>query len=334
LIRELNAGWTADQVLADAEAEADRVEREMAVIARHLWSKHFPDRPVPPDDVAGRRDMIRQVLDVLNRDHGKVENLVVDARAGVARIRKFIAEKQLLTLPEPDRCQIIEMPEFQRGFSVAYLNPAPPLDPKATHLYAISPPPREWDSRRVETFLQEYNRSMLQILTIHEAYPGHYVQLDYANRNPSLIRKVYGSGVYIEGWAVYTEQMMLDAGFGDGDLAMRLHQLKWYLRAVCNAILDHRMHCDGWSDEMAMELLTKRAFQSEAEAVGKVLRAKQSSVQLSTYFVGRMAHYRLRTEIAREKGERFSLKDYHEAVLNLGSVPVKYLPTLVREALK
>jgi uncharacterized protein (DUF885 family) len=229
---------------------------------------------------------------------------------------------------------VIEMPEFQRGFSVAYLNPAPPLDTRASSYYAISPPPRDWDARRVETLLEEYNRYMLPILTIHEAYPGHYVQLEYGNRHPSQIRRVLWSGVFAEGWAVYTEQMMLDQGYGEGDPALRLHQLKWYLRSVANAILDHRMHCTGMTDDEALEFLTQRAFQSEGEARGKIIRAKLSSCQLSTYFVGRMAFYRLRQQIQREQGDKFHLGRYHEAALAHGTLPVKYLPELVRQRLK
>jgi uncharacterized protein (DUF885 family) len=175
---------------------------------------------------------------------------------------------------------------------------------------------------------------MLPILTIHEGYPGHYVQLEYSNRNPSLIRRVLSSGVFAEGWAVYTEQMMLDQGFGGGDLGLRLHQLKWYLRTVINAILDHKMHCDGMTDDEALALLTQRAFQSEGEARLKVIRAKQSSCQLSTYFVGRTAFYRLRQQVQREQGDHFDLGRYHEAVLAHGTLPVKYLPELVRERLR
>jgi uncharacterized protein (DUF885 family) len=186
----------------------------------------------------------------------------------------------------------------------------------------------------VESYFREYNRAMLQILTIHEAYPGHYVQLEFSNRCPSKIRKLLSSGTFVEGWAVYTEQMMLDQGYGDGDLSLRLHQLKWYLRAVVNAILDHRMHCTGMTDEEALDLLVNRAYQTEGEARGKIIRAKQSSCQLSTYFVGRMALYRLRQQIQREQGEAFQLGRYHEAVLDFGSLPVKYLPDLVRERLK
>src|SRR5258708_18832547 len=199
------------------------------------------------------------------------------------------------------------MPEFKRGNSTAYMEPPARLDPNGTGHLAVSRRPKDWDVKRVNSYLEEYNSRMLQILAIHEGYPGHSVQLEYANRNPSLIRRVLGSGVYIEGWAVYTEQMMLDQGYGGGDLALRLNQLKFYLRAVANTILDHKMHCSNLTDDEALEILTRRCFQSESEARLKIIRAKQSSCQLSTYFAGRMAHYRLRQQIQRELGEKFEL---------------------------
>jgi uncharacterized protein (DUF885 family) len=331
---QLDAGRSADEVLADAEAEAKRVTNEMYVIARQLWHKAYPKEALPPDDEPGRAETISRVLAHFNKDHGKAEDLTAEARALSEKIKKFITEKDILRLPDPDRCEIIEMPEFQRGFSVAYLNSAPPLDPKAKSYYAISPPPAGWDARRVETLLQEYNRAMMAILTIHEAYPGHYVQLEYSNRHPSFLRKVLQSGVFIEGWAVYTEQMMLDQGYGEGDLVLRLNQLKFYLRAVINSILDHHMHCKDITDEQALDLLMYRGFQAEGEAQGKVIRAKLSSCQLSTYFVGRMAFYRLRQSVQRELGETFHLGRFHEACLSQGSVPVKHLPGLVRQRLR
>jgi len=326
---ELDAGLNADAVLALAEAEADRVEREMWYVAKQLWAKLFP-KTVPPDDADGRRFAIQTVLTELGKDHGKPEDLVADARKTVDKIKTFIREKKILTLPDPDTCKIVEMPEFQRGFSLAYLNPAPPLDPKANSLYAVAPPPADWTPERVEALLREYNSAMLQVLTIHEAYPGHYVQLAYSNRSPSLVRKVLWSGTFAEGWAVYTEQMMLDEGYGGGDLALRLHQLKFYQRAVINAILDHKMHCGSLTDADAKKMLMERGFQTEAEAVGKISRAKQSSTQLSTYFVGRTAFYRLRQDVQRKQGDKFDLGKFHEAVLSHGTLPVKYLAELVK----
>ncbi len=327
---ELDAGLTADEVVSIAEKEADRVEREMYYVAKQLWSKLFAGKPLPPDDAAGRRTTIANVLAELGKDHGQPDTIVEDAKKTVDKIKRFIRDKKILTLPDPDTCKIIAMPEFQRGFSAAYLSPAPPLDPKADSLYAVSPPPKEWSEERRETFFREYNSAMLQILTIHEAYPGHYVQLAYSNRCPSLVRKVLWNGSFAEGWAVYTEQMMLDQGYGDGDLSLRLHQLKFYIRAVLNAILDHKMHCTNLTDEAAMQMLVGRGFQTEAEAVGKIARAKQSSTQLSTYFVGRTAFYKLRQDVQRKQGDAFDLGKFHEAVLSHGTLPVKYLGELVK----
>ncbi|MEZ6142687.1 MAG: DUF885 domain-containing protein [Zavarzinella sp.] len=334
LQHELNLDITADQLLADALAESKRVNAEMYVVARQLWSQLFTGKPLPPDDAAGRSQCIQLVLAELGKEHGTVESLVPDAQKTAEEIKLFLQKNDLLRLPTPDRCDIIEMPEFQRGFSTAYLNPAPPLDPKAKSFYAVSPPPKDWDDRTVQSYLQEYNRAMMKLLTIHEAYPGHYVQLEYSNRCPSLVRRILSSGVFAEGWAVYTEQMMVDQGFGKGDLSLRLHQLKWYLRAVTNAILDYRMHCDALSDEDAFKLLVVDAFQTAGEANGKIIRAKLSSCQLSTYFAGRMAFYRLRQAVSREQGSEFHLGRFHEAVLDHGTLPVKYLPKLVPERLK
>jgi uncharacterized protein (DUF885 family) len=159
------------------------------------------------------------------------------------------------------------------------------------------------------------------------------VQLEYSNRCPSLIRRVLSSGTFAEGWAVYTEQMMVDQGFGQGDPGLRLQQLKFYLRAIVNAILDQKMHAGNMSDAEAMDLLVGRAFQTEGEAVGKIIRAKQTSCQLSTYFVGRTAFHRLRQDIQRAQADKFDLSRYHQAVLSHGTIPVKYLPELVEKSL-
>lgn len=327
---ETDAGITAEQNLADAEAEFAQVRRDMYVIARQLWPRYFPQTPLSSDDAAGERDTVLKVVDAVNQDHGRPEELVADARADVERIKDFIRRRNYIPLPDPDHCEVAEMPEFRRGNSLAYLENAPPLDPNARSYYAISPPPSDWTPRQVESFLEEYNRWMLQILTIHEGYPGHYVQLAQAVRVHSLIRKVYQSGVFVEGWAVYGEITMLNEGYGDGDPRLRLMQLKFYLRAVANSILDYKMHCTQMTDDEAMKFLTQDAFQSEGEARLKLVRAKQSSVQLSTYFVGRMAHYRLHQQIERELGDKFTLASYHQAVIAHGSIPVKYLSELVR----
>ena len=330
---ETDAGIAAEQNFTDAKAEFARVNGELYVVARQLWTQYFPKQNLPPDDAEGRRETVAKVIGAVNQEHGDVANLVADARATVEKIKVFIRQHDYLRLHEPDNCAVIEMPEFRRGNSLAYLDSAPPLDSLAKSFYAVSPPPADWTPAQVKSFLEEYNRHMLQVLTIHEAYPSHYVQLEYASRNPSLIRRVLQSGPYVEGWAVYGEITMLNAGYGTGDLRLLLMQLKFYLRAVANSILDYQMHSARMSDAEALKFLTQEAFQSEGEAKLKVIRAKQSSVQLSTYFVGCMAHFRLHQQIERELGDQFDLGRYHEAVISSGSVPVKYLPELVRARL-
>ncbi len=334
LLLELDAGVTADQVLAEAEANLVQTHRDMLLIARQLWGRYFPKESLPPDDEAGRQMTMRRVIEEIGHDHSQPNELARDAIATVTDLKQFIADRDILRLPVPDRCRIIEMPEFQRGNSVAFLDAAPPLDTSASSIYAISPPPKDWDAARSASYLGEYNRQMLRILTLHEAYPGHYVQLEYANRHPSMIRRILGSGVYAEGWANYCEQMILDQGYGADDLPLRMMQLKFFLRSVANSILDHKMHCTQMTDEEALRFLTEDAFQGEGEARLKVIRSKQSSCQLSTYFVGRSAFMRLRREVQREQGAEFNLGRYHEAALEQGTVPVKYLPELVRERLK
>lgn len=334
LVKVLDAGVTADDVLAEAETAFQQVHRDMLTTSRQLWSRYFPKEPIPPDDEEGRRSTIDRVVRQIGLDHPTPDKLVVEAKLTVGELKQFMIDRDVLRLPEPDTCQIIEMPEFQRGNSVAFLENAPPLDTTADSIYAISPPPQSWPASRIDSFLSEYNRQMLRVLTIHEAYPGHYVQLAYANRHPSLLRRVLGSGVYAEGWANYCEQMMLDEGYGAGDLPLRLMQLKFFLRSVANSILDHKMHCTQMTDDEALAFLTEQAFQAEGEARLKVIRSQLSSCQLSTYFVGRGAFMRLRREVQREQGEAFDLGRYHEAVLSPGTVPVKYLPELTRARLK
>jgi uncharacterized protein (DUF885 family) len=330
---EMGAGITAEENLAAARTEFARVRRDMYTVARQLWQQYYPGQPLPPDDPEGERATVLKVVKAVDQEHGDATNLVADARATVDKIKAFIKERNYLELPDPDRCQVIEMPEFRRGNSLAYMDNAPPLDPQGASYYAVSPPPTDWTPEQVRSFLEEYNHHMLQILTIHEAYPGHYVQLAAATKNPSLIRRLQDSGAYVEGWAVYGEITMLNEGYGGGDLRLRLMQLKFYLRAVANSILDYQMHCTPMSDAEAMKFLVDEAYQSEGEAKLKLVRSKQSSVQLSTYFVGRMAHYQLHQQIERELGDRFDLSRYHAAVLAAGAVPPKFLPELVRRQL-
>ncbi len=170
---------------------------------------------------------------------------------------------------------------------------------------------------------------MLPVLNIHEAIPGHYVQLVYANRSPSLIKSIFGNGAMIEGWAVYAERMMLESGYGEHKAEAWLIYSKWNLRSVCNTILDYRVHVLGMSEAEAIDLLTRQAFQTEQEAREKWRRVTLTSVQLTSYFSGYSAILDLREQLKREHGGAFDLKRFHEQFLSYGNAPVKVIRELM-----
>jgi uncharacterized protein (DUF885 family) len=224
-----------------------------------------------------------------------------------------------------DPVKIILMPEFQRGVSVAYCDSPGPLDKGLDTYFAISPIPDDWSTAQVDSFLREYNGRMIHLLSIHEAMPGHYLEGVHSAKAYSTLRAVLRSGVFAEGWAVYTEEVMAEAGYLNNDPLFRLVQLKFYLRSVANAILDQGIHVDGWSREKAMELMTKQAFQQESEAAGKWVRAQLTSAQLPTYFVGVQEHFDMRKAVEAKLGDTFNLKAYHDRVLSYGAPPVRFV---------
>jgi uncharacterized protein (DUF885 family) len=237
-------------------------------------------------------------------------------------------EKNIVTMPE-EPVEIIVMPEFQRGVALAYLSPPGPLDKDQKAFYAVAPLPSDWTDAQVESFLREYNLYSIQNLTIHEAVPGHYLQFALSNRHPSALRSALWSGPFVEGWAVYAERVMIDAGYLDNDPLMRLINRKWYLRAITNAIIDSAIHVDGMTQEAAMKLMIEGGFQEEREAAGKWVRAQLSSAQLSTYFVGYQEHEALRADVEAAWGDEFTLRRYHDQVLSYGSPPARLVRALM-----
>jgi len=224
---------------------------------------------------------------------------------------------------------VIIMPEFQRGVSVAYCDSPGALDVGQKTFYAVSPLPEDWTEEQVVSFLREYNLRSMQALTIHEAMPGHYLQLALSNRYRSTLRALLASGTFIEGWAVYAERLMVEQGYLEGDPLMRLINLKWYLRGITNALMDQAMHCEGMTEDEAMRLMIEGGFQEEREAAGKWVRAQLTSAQLSTYFVGFQEHLELRNEMEAKAGADFDLKVYHDTLLSFGSPPVQFVRALL-----
>ena len=312
-----------------AESEIAATRTKMYTIARQVLAGHEGAPPTPEQPtVAEQQAAIKAALDLAAADRPPRNGVVDAARAALRESTDFVRAKNFVTVPaEP--LDIILMPEFQRGVAVAYCDSPGPLDKGQRTFFAVSPIPDDWTTAQVDSFLREYNSRSIANLAIHEAMPGHYLQLAHSNQYPSVLRAMLGSGPFVEGWAVYTERVMEDEGFRAGDSLMRLVQLKWYLRSAVNAILDSAIHVDGMTRDDAMKLMTETAFQEEREAAGKWIRAQLSSTQLSTYFVGYQEHADLRAEAERRWGKDFDLKTYHDRALSFGSPPVRFARELL-----
>ena len=314
-----------------AEAEVVTTRAQMYLAAKQALEGR-PDAPPMPatPTPAQQQAVIAAALELAYAVRPAREAVVDTARRTLAEATEFVRRKDFVTMPD-EPLEIILMPEFQRGIAVAYCDSPGPLDKGQRTFYAVSPIPEDWTAPQVDSFLREYNERSIANLSIHEAMPGHYLQIAHSNRHPSVLRAMLSSGSFVEGWAVYTERVMHEQGFRADDPLMRLVQLKWYLRAVTNAIIDSAIHVDGMTREEAMKLMVETGFQEEREAAGKWVRAQLTSAQLSTYFVGYQEHADLRAEVERREGAKFDLKRYHDGVLSFGSPPVRYARALLLE---
>jgi uncharacterized protein (DUF885 family) len=327
---------TPEEALGDAEAALKKTRAEMLAIALPLHKQYFPDH----DDHAGlgpqerENKIIGEVLHKISDDHPKRDELMETVKDDLTGIRQFIVEKKIVSLKARDNLKVIPTPVFMRGiYSVAGFHSAPPLDPNAEAQYWVTPIDPKMSEERAESKLREYNNWVLKWLTIHEALPGHYVQAEHANEiqpvTRRLARALYGNGAYAEGWAEYIAQVMMQEGFADNDPRYRISYLKVWLRAIGNTILDIRMQTMNMSDDEAMAFMLNDAFQTRAEAEGKLQRAKLSSTQLPTYFVGTTEWWKVRRAYQAARGKDFSLAEFHDRALDQGALPVPWVGELL-----
>lgn len=322
---DIQAGMTAKQLYEKAMADKERVQGEMTKLTDKLWSKYFTT-PQPADN----KIAIRQLIDKLSTQHVKRDDFVNEVRKQIPQLIEFVNQKNLVTLDPKKPLVVRETPEYMRGFAGASISAPGPYEKLGNTYYNVTPLD-DMSDESAESYLREYNHWILQILNIHEAIPGHYTQLVYSNESPSLVKSLFGNGAMVEGWAVYTERMMLEEGYGNFEPEMWLMYYKWNLRVISNTILDYSIHVKGMTEKEAIALMMDEAFQQQAEAEGKWRRATLSQVQLTSYYSGYREIYDFREEYKKAKDKNFDLKAFHEKFLSYGSAPVKYIRQLMQD---
>jgi len=278
--------------------------------------------------------IIKAVLDKISEEHSQRDHLMDAVKVDLENIKQFIRDKKIVALSPRDNLKVMPTPEFMRGiYSVAGFHNAPPLEPTAEAQYWVTPIDPKTPDAKAESKLREYNNYTLKWLTIHEALPGHYIQFEHADDvqpvTRRLVRNLFGNGPYIEGWAEYIADVMTEAGFLDSSPKFRLMRMKVWLRATANTILDIRLQTMNMSDQQALDLMMLDCFQTQAEADGKLLRAKLSSTQLPTYFLGNRQWWALRKKYEAEKGSAFTLEEFHNRALDQGPLPIEFLEKIV-----
>jgi uncharacterized protein (DUF885 family) len=322
----LASDLSMEEIMKRAQADLAATQKAIYETALPFYKRYFPN--ADQSVLNGKKKVSAAVLDKLAEQHPDDNTIVGFAQKIVREATDFTKQHDLVTVPNKP-LDVIVMPEFKRGQGIAYCESPGPLERNGKTFFAVEPTPKDWSPQRKKSFFKEYNNYMCRDLTVHEAMPGHYLQLAHSNefRARTLVRAIFQSGTFIEGWAVYCEQMMAEQGYGGPEVKMQ--QLKMRLRVICNAILDQGIHAKNMNEKEAMDLMMNEGFQQEGEAVAKWKRARLSSAQLSTYFVGVAEHLDLRDRAKARDGSAFDLKKYNETVLSFGSPPVKYVRELM-----
>ena len=322
----LASDLSMEEIMERAQADLKQTQTAIYETALPLYKKYFSN--ADSATLSDKHKVTAAVLDKLAEQHPDDATVVGYAKEVVGEATSFVRSHNLVAIPDTP-LDVVAMPEFKRGVAIAYCDSPGPLDKTGKTFFAVAPTPKDWSKERKESFFREYNNYMIRDLTVHEAMPGHYLQLAHANEfsAPTLVRAIFRSGTFIEGWAVYCEQMMAEQGYGGPEVKMQ--QLKMRLRAIANAILDQSIHAGNMTEKEAMNLMMKETFQQEGEAVAKWKRARLTSAQLSTYFVGATEHLDLRAADEKKLGKDFDLKKYNDQVISNGSPPVKYVRELM-----
>ena len=318
---EIQSQYTSQQIFNAATERKKFVHHEMAKLSRDLWPKYFGTQTIPKDSL----ELISKVIDTIASRHVEAGNFQSSIEQLIPKLTAFVRAKDLVTMDPSKPLVVRKEPGYMAGSGAGASMSSPGPYDKTGNSYFNVGSLAGYSPEQAESYLREYNNYTLQILCIHEAIPGHYVQLVYANQSPSLIKSIFGNNTMIEGWAVYSEQMMLDNGYGDNNPEMKLMWYKWHLRSVCNTILDYSVHASGMTKDQAITFLTHEAFQQKTEAENKWKRVTVSSVQLDCYYTGYKEIMDLRELWKKDQGVNYTLKAFNEKFLSYGSAPVKYI---------
>jgi uncharacterized protein (DUF885 family) len=325
---DIASRFTATEIYARAVAHKNDLHAQMYALTKTLWPSYMQGKAMPENKLVA----IKQMIDAISIKHVSADSFQTAIEQQIPTLANFIKEKNLLYLDPSKPLVVRKEPAYMAGVAGASISAPGPYD-KAGNTYYNVGSFSGWKPERIESYLREYNHYILQILNIHEAIPGHYAQLVYANKAPSIIKSILGNGAMVEGWAVYTEKMMLENGYGkiagNSENEMILMYSKWNLRSTCNTILDYNVHVNNLSKEDAIDFLTNEAFQQQAEAEGKWRRVSVTQVQLTSYFTGYTEIYDLREQLKKKQSAAFNLKAFHEKFLSYGSAPVKYISALM-----
>jgi len=321
---EIQSQYSIDEIYQAALKRKEYLLTKMEELSKDIWIKKMSGKPMPKD----RQELIKKTIDVISLDHVKPENFRSEIEKQLPELTAFVKKKNLIFMDSTKPLKVRKEPGYMAGVAGASMSSPGPYEKNGTAYYNVGTLDG-WKPEKAESYLREYNKYTLQILNIHEAIPGHYVQLMYSNNSPSIVKSVFGNGAMIEGWAVYSELMMLESGYGKFAQEMWLMYYKWNLRTVCNTILDIGVHTKNMSQQDAMDLMVNQAFQQQAEAEGKWHRAQVSNVQLDSYFTGFYEITNLRDEYKQQQGAAYSLKKFNERFLSYGSAPVKYIKQMM-----
>lgn len=321
---DIQSNNSAKEIYQSALTHKKELHQKMVKIARTIWTKHMDQKPMPENEY----QLVKQLIDQISLQHTQPENFQKDIEKQIPELEQFVKDKNLIYLDPKKPLVVRREPDYMAGVAGASISAPGPYDKNGNTYYNVGSM-NGWPAERSESYLREYNDYVLQILNIHEAVPGHYTQLVYSNNSPSIIKSIFGNGAMVEGWAVYTELMMLENGYGNNAPEMWLMYYKWNLRTTCNTILDYSVHNLNFTKEQALNLLVNEAYQQQAEAEGKWKRATLSQVQLCSYFAGFTEICELRELLMKKQGNAFDLKAFHEKFLSYGSAPVRDIRELM-----